>query len=372
MHAEIPMARADVETAAHPLRPYLLLRLGRDGLAVYRIQPHQVSPDRWIRILLARAVERVLVAQYQDAVRLKVADLYTAFVDVQAAHIRNACAKKYEQEMHHLSYIVNRLARSGVVRPADSSRIAAQCTGAELQLKRTETELRKAKLVLANLLNIPDSEIDRLDTGGGIEVKLADAPSVGELTRIGLRHRPDLTAYRRGLFRAYVELLRAWAEQLADITVFDWPDRSGPPNPQDKGRATARRLGVLLSLPILRLNRGVIVRAEINVEQTRTELAKVERQVGLDIRQARLDFEQSQAEVRDYRAVILPEAEKARNDTFEQFRQGEVDTLTYLKAQNQFNEVVSRYSGALVRHRRNALALNTAVGDRVVISAAVP
>ena len=60
-----------------------------------------------------------------------------------------------------------------------------------------------------------------------------------------------------------------------------------------------RSLGVLLSLPIINVDQGAITRAEINIEQTRTELARVESRTALETRQARLDLEQSLSEVRN-------------------------------------------------------------------------
>jgi cobalt-zinc-cadmium efflux system outer membrane protein len=368
MRAEIPMARADVESAGYQPGPYLLVRISKEGFVIDRVQPRQIVPKRWIRILKARLGERIREAQYQNAVRLKIADLYTAFVDVQEAHLSVDITRLNRDGMDRLTDVVNLLVRTEQLDTNALSVWTSHHNAASLEFGRRETELRKAELTLANLLNLPDADTDRLDAGGRVDVIGANPPSVEELIRIGLRHRPDLEAYRRGLLYADAELVRVWVEQLADVTVFDRPDRSGQPKLPGPGRAIDRDLELLVSVPILNPNRGVIDRAAINVEQTRTELAAVERRVVVEIRQARLDFEQSRAEVQTYRDQNLPKARQARDDAFEHFQQGESSVQAYLEAQQQYNELVYRYREATVRHRRDTLALNTAVGHAIAPS----
>ena len=70
----------------------------------------------------------------------------------------------------------------------------------------------------------------------------------------------------------------------------------------------------IVTLPTAIRNRGVLKRAAINVAQTRTELAKLERDVVLDVRKARMDYEHDRSTLDRFRQEILPEARKALDD----------------------------------------------------------
>ena len=96
---EIPQARADVLTAslrANPLVfgsvsaiPYGQYSAQRPGQTDYSgtvIYPVNVSHKRTARTEVACEAQRVLEAQYQDAVRLAIDRLYMAYLDVITAH----------------------------------------------------------------------------------------------------------------------------------------------------------------------------------------------------------------------------------------------------------------------------------------------
>ena len=92
---EIPKAQADILSAglrANPLvfasadgvpyGSYSPRRPGENGYSVVLIQPIDVNRKRLVRVHVAEQAKKVLEAQYQDAVRLEIDNLYTAFVDV--------------------------------------------------------------------------------------------------------------------------------------------------------------------------------------------------------------------------------------------------------------------------------------------------
>ena len=95
---EIPKAQADILSAGLrgnplvfgsadqvPYGSYSPQRPGENTYGVTVIQPVDVNHKRRVRLLAAQRAKRVLDAQYQDAVRLELDNLYTAYVDVLAA-----------------------------------------------------------------------------------------------------------------------------------------------------------------------------------------------------------------------------------------------------------------------------------------------
>ena len=124
--------------------------------------------------------------------------------------------------------------------------------------------------------------------------------------------------------------------------------------------------GLLVSFPDSGHHRGKVARAQINVAQSRIELARAERRVVLDVRRAHLDYAQSLAVGRRIHEEVLPSVRKVRDDALKQFQEGEMDKLAYLGAHSEYNLVVRDYLQATFRRRRAALAMNTAIGKRVL------
>ena len=63
---------------------------------------------------------------------------------------------------------------------------------------------------------------------------------------------------------------------------------------------------------------------------------------------------------------LLPGASRIRDETLRRYNQGEAALVDYLLAQRDYNEIVRQYRDTQVRHRRSMLALNTAVGIRLL------
>ena len=63
---------------------------------------------------------------------------------------------------------------------------------------------------------------------------------------------------------------------------------------------------------------------------------------------------------------VLPAARAMRDDAFTLFTAGEIEATEFFDNQRAYNEEVRRYRDILVRHRRDMLIVNTAVGQRVL------
>jgi cobalt-zinc-cadmium efflux system outer membrane protein len=119
-------------------------------------------------------------------------------------------------------------------------------------------------------------------------------------------------------------------------------------------------------LPIYNRNQGGIERAKMNVTQTQIELAALERQVTTDVQQAIREYQVTRRMVKQIHDVLIPAARQVRDDTFRLFLGGEVNVLIYLNEQRIYNETVKQYVDTVVRHRKSMLALNTALGQRLL------
>ncbi|MBV8384519.1 MAG: hypothetical protein JOZ63_18195 [Planctomycetaceae bacterium] len=55
-----------------------------------------------------------------------------------------------------------------------------------------------------------------------------------------------------------------------------------------------------------------------------------------------------------------------RDETLRRYQQGETGFVDYVVAQREYNDIIRQYRDTQVRHRRSMLALNTAVGQRIL------
>ena len=88
--------------------------------------------------------------------------------------------------------------------------------------------------------------------------------------------------------------------------------------------------------------------------------------VALEVRQAEREYYITRAAVEQIERDLLPGALRLRDETLRRYNQGEADLVDYLLAQREYNDIVRQYRDTQVRHRRSMLALNTAVGVRIL------
>ncbi|MBX9591816.1 MAG: TolC family protein [Hyphomonadaceae bacterium] len=376
---EIPKAQADILSAGLrgnplvfgsadqvPYGSYSPQRPGENGFGITVIQPFDVNHKRRVRILAAQRAKRVIDAQYQDAVRLEIDNLYTAFVDVLAAR---EAVRYLEASLTGLDEIVKRTKKQieGRERSAiDLDRIVIQRDSASLALRDAIAAQSKALETLALQLNVPAVAVDQLKIRGSITTTAASVASVEELVALAKANRPDLVAYRLGIQRAQADVDLARAEAFPDVFVLYTPYGFRNNGPIGGQNATSWSLGMMASVPLFNRNQGNVRRAEINVAQTSTELNGIERQIETEVRRASKDLETAQAAVRQLEQDMLPRARAIRDRTLNLYKSGEEGTLGYLNAQREYSDVVRQYRDALIRQRRAALRINTVIALRIV------
>lgn len=373
---EIPKAQADILTAGLRANPYLyfdtqLIPYGRysderpGGPIQYDLNvtyPLDVSGKRRARTLVACAAKRVLEAQYQDAVRLTIDSLYTAFVDVQAAREAVRFAQAGVTGLRRLLQLTRELEQKGEETRANVLRAKSQVDIAELGLVEAEEALRDAKQTLAVLLNLPPHGVESLEVRGSIRDESPASPPVELLIHMALAGRPDLNAYRLGIRRAAADVGLAKAERLQDIFVLYQPYTFQDTNPKGSHSWT---LGVTVPLPIYNRNQGNIQRAKVNVTQTQIQLADLERRVIDEVQRAARAYAVTRAAAERFERDLLVDAREARDATNRAYKAGETNLTSDLDAQRQYNEVFLQYRDTLIRHRRSSLQLNTVVGRRI-------
>ena len=373
---EIPQADADILTAGLRANPILYTdvqcvpygafsRARPGGQTQYDINityPLDVSRKRQARTLVACRARRVLEAQFQDAVREEVDNLYTEFVDALASR------ETVREAREAVAELVAEPAMPRGKNPDDDLRLEVQRESAEIALTEAE-ELYKSDLrALGALLKMTPFEAERLQIRGSLRDRWP-APATGEpLLRLALASRPDLAAHRLGIRRAEADVGLALANRYPDLYLLYQPytfqnDLFLFPGAKN---ATSWGVGLGVPLPLFNRNQGNVRRARLNVTQTQVEMAAVEDRVELEVRQAERLYTVTRAAVDRIERSLLPKARAEHGRVNNLYLAGKADELAFLTAEHDFDQVVRQYRDSLVRHRRAMLRLNTAVGVRVL------
>ncbi|MDR3620060.1 MAG: TolC family protein [Paludisphaera borealis] len=380
MKFEIPMADADILTASLRANPIFyadsqLVPYGRytrerpGGQTQYDVNithPLDVNGKRKARTATAQVAKRAIEAQFQDAVRQQIDNLYTVFIDVAAAELTREFSLKYLEGITRLLRVNEDLLEKKQIPEDPVFALRAQLEQAQLQVRETTQAVNRTTRRLSQLLNIPREQATAIRIRDNLRDDRELPSTEDQLIATAMDSRSDLIATRLGLERAKSDVSLAKRERLSDLYLLYQPYTLQDNRPFGLKSPTSWALGLTAPLPIYNRNQGNIARAKINVNQTEVELTLLERQVQDEVSDAVHEFELSREAMLESEREILPASRRVRDAAYRRWQGGETNVLAYLDAQRDFNERVRDYRDSIVRHRRAVLDLNTAVGVRLL------
>jgi outer membrane protein, heavy metal efflux system len=381
---EIPMARADVLQANLRSNPVFyqdgqLLQYpggstqftraapgGPSQVDTNITYPFDISHKRQARTVVASRAQRVLEAQYQDAIRNRIDDVYGAYVNALGARQTVIYANESVKGYTTLVEKTRQLHQEGQVALADLNLVENKLRIARLGSRDAQAAYRRAKLDLGSLMNLTLDEIAKLELRGTIQDTASPPPPLEELRKIALEERPDVAAFRLGVSMAEASVRLAKANAYSDVYGLWQPYTYQNNAPYGLRSQVSWAIGVTVPLPVYNRNQGGISRAKINVTQSEVQLSDAERQLMIDVEKAVQEYEVSQRLVVELKKEVMPDARQVRDAAYRLWTGGETSLLNYLQAQLDYNDVVKQYVDTAVRHRQSMLDLNTAVGRRIL------
>jgi cobalt-zinc-cadmium efflux system outer membrane protein len=325
--------------------------------------PLDVWQKRQARTRVAKAAKKVTEAQFQDAVRIQIDNLYTAYVDVLAARETLRFVRAYAAGTEQMLGLKKKL--RSFITPSEIDVLNAQVQEAQLGTREAAEALAKANRSLGLLLRMPHQQTNSLELRSLLRDVRPLPMSEQDLVKLGASSRPDLNGYRLGLVRSKADVDLAYANRFSDVYLLYQPYTFQNNSPFGLKSAYSYAFGVTMAVPVFNWNQGNIKRAKINVTQTEFELAHLEQQVEYDVVEAVREFNLSLQTVIELEHEVVPIQRKVLDRAYKGYTGGETSLLEYLEAQREYNERVKRWHEALVRHRRAMLDLNTAVGAGV-------
>jgi cobalt-zinc-cadmium efflux system outer membrane protein len=377
---EIPQAEADILTASLRSNPVFyadgqLVPYGQysnarpGGQTQYDVNisyPLDITHKRRARTVSAQRAKRVLEAQYQDAVRQGIDNIYSAYVDVLQARGAVKFGEVGVTGLRNVRAQIEALYRKGEKPITDVNRTDLQLRQAETGQRSFVEAYRRAKRALGVQLGMTPEESEAMEVRGSLRDTTPPPPATGELVQIALTQRPDINSFRFGVSRAEADVKLARANILQDVYVLYQPYTLQDNTWQGLKSPISWALGVTIPIPVYNRNQGAIQRAKLNVTQTQIQLAALEATTVNDVRQAEQAYITSLENLRRTEAEVLPDAQKVLADSKRLYEQGEASVIEYLAAIRDYNDVARQYLDALVAHRRSMLDLNTALGQRIL------
>jgi cobalt-zinc-cadmium efflux system outer membrane protein len=370
----IPMARADVLNADFRTRPTLfvdsqLASFGGDsarrpgGSTQYDVNisyPLDCSLKRQVRTRRAGSAKTVTEAQYQEAVRRRIAGLHTMYVDAQKAQERLHEARANLARWAGLLEEARDRGRRGAVPQDDVGQIESSRQLANVQLSEAKATLARAERALGLSLGFSVEESDRFEVE---KLRLTEQPipPCDRLIHLALQARPDLAALRLGLTRAEADARLAQANRSGDAHVLYQPYTIKDNAQTERVSNLSWALGVTVPLPLYDRTRGDTRRTEINLRQTQVQLAEKERAIRQKVEERHRECESIRAGYR--RALIrLQRHRRAFHEAERRYETDEGKAEDIVKARRDLEASQMQYLDLLARHRRGLLALNTGVG----------
>ncbi len=378
---EIPAAQADILTASLRANPIFyadsqLVPYGEytpkrpGGQTQYDVNvsyPIDYSHKRKARTAVAVQAKRAVEAQFQDAIRIQINNLATAYVSVLAARETVRYVSTGLKGVDGVLQVTRRLQAQGNRTSADVGQIEAQRESSAAGLLDAEEALLNAKRAFGVILNMTPLEAEALELRASLRVDEPPLPPSEELAAMALRCRPDVVASRIGVNYANAGLRLQKANRYADAYVLLQPYTFQNNSPNHLKSSYSYAVGATVPLPLYNRNQGNIERAKINIQQTQVQLENIERQVINEVRQAERAYLTTRDLLNRLETKVLPVSKKSVDDTRELFARGEqTDVTILLDVQRRANDIVRQYRDAAVRHRRSMFNLNTAVGQRLL------
>lgn len=379
LRQEIPQADAEILAAGLRANPFLYMDSQAipygsytdgtpGGPTQYNVNvtyPVDISNKRSNRIAVARLSRTTLEAQYQDAVRRQVANVYDAFVSLQAARVDLAAARLATNRQETLARLTQSRTNTDKSDQADDV-FAYQLEASRVALGDAEEAYADAQENLALMMNLPAGQSDGIHPKDPVRRNLPMPPSLDELTTLAIRCRPDLAAARHGISRASAEVALQRAQRFDDVYLFYDPIQIQDNRPLNAPNAKAWAIGVTFAMPLYNRNQGNIARAQANVGQTRLELEALERSIVSEVRMAEREYHAASAALTRIEEQLMPRAQARLKRYLDEFNRGDVGGDELEEHCQEAAELAQTHREAVFRFRRSALGINTAIGLRLL------
>jgi outer membrane protein TolC len=330
------------------------------------------------------SVQRTFLSKEKRDLRAKVAgdDAEVAASDLEstqqevAAEVRKACAdlmrntderKLLDRQNALLKEALNVTLvqyTTGKVPQADVLRAQMALTRLDEQLIELDEERDAARAGLNTSLGRRPDEV--LEIAGDYAAP-SDLPSIEELERQAILHRPELAGLRTQIAKSKDEGQATRLAMKPDFTAA----LGYMLMPAGSGSRNAYMAEMNINLPWLNRDRhdGEAKQADAATAVTQADLEARTAAVFLEVRQAQIATLTAQKRVKVYRDTLLPQAEAAFKASTAAYQNNRAEFLTLIDSQNLLLDIQTAYYKALAARDVGVAELERAIGAEIPGSA---
>jgi outer membrane protein TolC len=330
------------------------------------------------------SVQQTFLSKEKRDVRSKVAgdDVEAAASDLEsirqevAAEVRKACAglmrNADERKLLDRQNTLLKEALSvtlvqyttGKVPQADVLRAQMALTRLDEQLIELDEERDSVRAGLNSLLGRRPEE--ELEIAGDYAAPGA-LPSIEELERLAIEHRPELAGLRTQIAKSKDQGQATRLAMKPDFTAA----LGYMLMPAGSASRNAYMAEVTVNLPWLNRDRhdGESKQADAATAVTQAELEARTSAVFLEVRQAQIATLAAEKRVKVYRDTMLPQAEAAFKASTAAYRNNRAEFLTLIDSQNLLLDIQTAYYKASAAADTGVAELERAIGTQVTKSA---
>lgn len=256
---------------------------------------------------------------------------------------------------------------TGKVPQADVLRAQMALTRLNEHLVELEEERDTASAQLNSLMGRSPEEV--MDITGSYRSPGA-VPSVDELERVAIEHRPELAALRKQIVKSGDEGGLARLAMKPDLTV------AAGYMLMPTGSTYRDAYMAELTMPLPWLNRtrhnNEAKQADATTDLARAELDARTSAVFLEIRQAQIAVQSAQRRVKLYRDTLLPQAEAAFKASTAAYQNNRGEFMNLIDSQNLLLDIRTAYYKALSAADSGSAQLELAIGAPLPTSNITP
>ncbi len=365
----LPMSEAQLKASRSIGNPSLSVEYGNNSdWGIMMGQSLDIGLSQPITFGVVKARKQVAACERDKAtsdlsdylLNLK-AEASTAFIDAILAREQAAIARQTLENMEQLA-------------TSDSLRFAKGDIS-ELDMLQTRIEARMARQdYLAAQSEYSDALVTidlysgRPERGTqGVAGELATPGkeySIGELTDMALRQRPDLQSARQSIQLAESQSRLTRRERLPEaevsfgVSLNSRVRNEEAPAPEFIGYSA----GLSIPLPFSNANKGSVRASQLAVQQSQLQADAVENQVVSEIIQAYNRYRLARRNAETYSSELIRDAETILQGRLYAYQRGETSLIEVLSAQETYNNVRKSHAEALHQCMSAWIELQKATG----------
>lgn len=333
--------------------------LGPNQLNIHTDFPFERGHKREERVAVAKEEKSLAELGVREVMRQVIANLQSAFVDVQQAKENLSLAQENLKSLESVVAINESRLKAGDLAQVELDRSRVAALQYRTAVQQAQLQLDQAKIQLQQVMGRRQKSTG-LELAGALRRDQV-AESREELTRLALNRRPDYLSDQQTQARSRADLRLQLANGKVDYSIGTEFTR------QSAWGVSGNSVGVYFSMPlrIFNKNQGEIARAQREIQLFGARANALEASIQTEVDKAYRQYTVSRQLLSNVETDMLAKARSVRDTTEYSYKRGEASLVEYLDAQRAFNDAMQTFNDARTNFARSLYLIDTVSGATV-------